>query len=113
MDESSANLAGAGDELAAGKLNGAGKRSSAGDQAAHALSDAVSYVSDAADRLIGQVRGAYDQACGRAKQMAADVDPVIKEKPYTALVAAAGVGLVLGLLMASRGPKVIYIKPRA
>lgn len=112
MDESNANVSSAGDDLTAGKLNGAGKRSAASDQATQALSEAVGYVADAADRLIGQVKGAYDQAYGRAKQVAADVDPVIKEKPYTSLLAAAGVGLLIGLLVAGRGPKVIYIKPR-
>lgn len=61
----------------------------------------------AADRAMDVYAGAaerFDRVAGR-------VDPFVREKPYAALGFAVVAGLLAGLLLAGRGPKVIYLKP--
>lgn len=74
------------------------------EQAATQISEKVS---KAAERGVE----AYDQAAARARKMAETVDPFVREKPYAAIGAVLGVGVVIGMLLAARSPKVIYIKP--
>ncbi|WP_176695939.1 DUF883 family protein [Phenylobacterium immobile] len=75
------------------------------DKAASQLSDRVS---QATERTVE----AYDVAAKKAKQVAETVDPFVRERPYAAIGAVLGVGVVIGMLLAARSPKVIYIKPR-
>jgi ElaB/YqjD/DUF883 family membrane-anchored ribosome-binding protein len=44
--------------------------------------------------------------------VAHQVDPYVKGKPYATMGMAAVAGLLLGLIMAGHGPKVIYVEPR-
>jgi ElaB/YqjD/DUF883 family membrane-anchored ribosome-binding protein len=48
----------------------------------------------------------------QAQKTADQVEPFVRDQPYLALGAAALTGLMLGLLYAGRGPKIVYIKPR-
>jgi uncharacterized protein YjbJ (UPF0337 family) len=45
--------------------------------------------------------------------LARDVARTIEERSYLSVAAAAAIGLLVGLLIASRGPKIIYVKPKA
>jgi ElaB/YqjD/DUF883 family membrane-anchored ribosome-binding protein len=78
--------------------------------------EAVNKVSDLADRaseLVSKVgeraQDAYSRTAERARDAADIIDPFVQERPYVALVIAAGIGVVVGLLMAGRGPKIIYV----
>ena len=75
-------------------------------------SEAVDHARAAAARVTDQARDAYDQARLKAYDLAEVVDPFVKEKPYAALGLAALGGLMLGLLYAGRGPKVVYLRTR-
>ena len=75
------------------------------NQAAEGAKAAVSKVAE-------QARGIYGQAQERVQGMTDTVDPFVREKPYAALGIAAAAGLVVGLLLAGRGPRVLYVKPR-
>jgi uncharacterized protein YjbJ (UPF0337 family) len=50
----------------------------------------------------------YGQVSGSAR----DIVRNIEEKPLLAVVMATAAGLLAGLLLGGRGPKVIYVKPR-
>jgi ElaB/YqjD/DUF883 family membrane-anchored ribosome-binding protein len=65
----------------------------------------------AATRLSYQAQDAYGRASAKAQETAETVRPYVEQKPFQALGIAAGAGLVLGLLLRSRGPKVIYLRP--
>src|SRR5664279_3091073 len=77
--------------------------------------ETVNKVSDLADRaseLVSKVserpQDAYSRTAERAQGVADTIDPFVQERPYAALAIAAGIGVVVGLLMAGRGPKIIY-----
>jgi ElaB/YqjD/DUF883 family membrane-anchored ribosome-binding protein len=77
-----------------------------------AIGKAADSVAAAAVRIGDQAKDAYGTTTDRVQHAADIVDPLVKEKPYAAVAIAAVAGIVLGLLMTSRGPKVIYVKPR-
>ena len=60
-----------------------------------------------------QARDIYGQAQERVQGVTDTVEPFVREKPYATLGIAAAAGLVLGLLLAGRGPRVVYVKPRS
>ena len=60
-----------------------------------------------------QARDLYGQAQQRVQGVTETLDPFVKEQPYAALGIAAAAGLVFGLLLAGRGPRVVYVKPRS
>jgi ElaB/YqjD/DUF883 family membrane-anchored ribosome-binding protein len=74
--------------------------SKSADKAKAALSQATDQAGDA-----------YVELRQRAQQVAEQVDPFVKEKPYAALAIAGIVGLVIGALFFSGGARVIYVKP--
>lgn len=76
------------------------------------IDDAANFVSDTATKASAQAKDIYGQVSERARNVAERVDPYVKHRPYAAMGVVAAVGLVAGLLMSSRGPKVIYVKPR-
>jgi ElaB/YqjD/DUF883 family membrane-anchored ribosome-binding protein len=51
------------------------------------------------------------QAKDRADQVAQRVEPFVHDRPYVALRLAAALGFLIGVHMAGRGSRVIYIKP--
>lgn len=92
----------------------AGKVQDAIAQVAESATAAVNRLSEQATTAVNSIsdhaREAYGKASGRAQKVAETVDPFVKDQPYAALGVAAGVGLVLGLLAAGRGPRVIYVR---
>ena len=97
------------DDLARGVRD---KAQAASAKAHSKIDDAASLVSDTAFKASAQAKDLYGQVSERAHSVAEQVDPYVKHRPYAAMGVVAAVGLVAGLLMAGRGPKVIYVKPR-
>jgi ElaB/YqjD/DUF883 family membrane-anchored ribosome-binding protein len=88
------------------------------------LQDAVGTVHETIDKFAGRAKAAasnvnsqasevYEKVTKTAKDVAARVDPFVEQQPYAALGLAVATGLLAGLLLASRGPRVIYVKSRA
>jgi ElaB/YqjD/DUF883 family membrane-anchored ribosome-binding protein len=77
------------------------------------VQDAVGQTADQAtetlSKLGDQTKEAYSRASQSAQKVADAVDPFVQERPYAAVAVAAGIGLILGLLLAGRGPRVIYV----
>ena len=104
---------GGGDDLRArgtsAKIEGQAQRvigtaQEAVNQAAEGAKAAVSKAGD-------QARDIYGQAQERLQGVTDTVDPFVREQPYAALGIAAAAGVVVGLLLAGRGPRVVYVKP--
>jgi ElaB/YqjD/DUF883 family membrane-anchored ribosome-binding protein len=72
--------------------------SQAGEKVQQARARAEESVRQAKERL----EGLEDEALTQARALASDADKYVREKPWTAVGIAAGVGLVLGLLMGRR-----------
>ncbi len=72
---------------------------------------AASRLSDQLNTATERTVEAYDQASRKARQVAETVDPFVREKPYAAIGAVLAAGVIIGMLLAARSPKVIYIKP--
>jgi ElaB/YqjD/DUF883 family membrane-anchored ribosome-binding protein len=68
-------------------------------------------VSAAAATATDRAMDAYAGAADRFDRVARRVDPFVREKPYAALGLAVVAGLLAGLVLAGRGPKVMYLKP--
>jgi ElaB/YqjD/DUF883 family membrane-anchored ribosome-binding protein len=83
------------------------------DESAAAAVGKVSALADQASELAAKAgehaQRAYSQVAGRAQDAADIIDPFVQERPYAALAITAGIGLVVGLLMAGRGPRIIYV----
>jgi ElaB/YqjD/DUF883 family membrane-anchored ribosome-binding protein len=65
----------------------------------------------AADKAGGRARKVYVQAKDRVVGVTQRVEPFVQEKPYVALGLAAAVGLLVGVHLAGRNPRVIYVTP--
>ncbi len=81
-------------------------------QVQDAIADAADTVSATAAKVGERARETYADVTIRVQRVADQVDPFVKAQPYAALAVAALGGLMLGLLYAGRGPKIVYIKPR-
>ncbi len=92
---------------------GAGRSRAALGSAEDILGDVADKVTASFSQLRDQTQGAVDRAAGAARSVRATVDPFVRERPYAAVGLGVAVGLLIGLLMAGRGPKVIYLKPPA
>ena len=101
-----------GKDPAGAARNMADKAKAAGAAAQDRLEQAADSVTDAAAKAQAKAKDLYNQASVRVRDVAGKVDPVVKEKPYASLGVALGLGVVAGLLMAGRGPKVIEVRPR-
>ena len=75
------------------------------------IGEAAHSISDAAMKASSQAKDLYGEVTGKARRVVRQVDPYVKEKPYATMGMVAVGGLLLGLLMAGRGPKVIYVEP--
>jgi len=53
------------------------------------------------------------QAYGRVADVVAEVDPFVRDRPYLTMALTVAAGLLIGLLIAGRGSKVVYLKPAA
>lgn len=62
-----------------------------------------------------QVRGGFREGAGHVQEAAGshDIARTIENRPFVAVTVAAAMGLLAGLLIAGRGPKIVYVKPRA
>ncbi len=58
-------------------------------------------------RIGGDALDAYDRASARARNVGRSLAPYVKQRPYAALGIAAVVGVVIGLMMIRRGPKIV------
>src|ERR1700756_5107887 len=72
-----------------------------------AITKAADSVAVAAAKVGDQAKDVYGATSEHVQKAADAVDPFVKEKPYAALAIAGVAGLVLGLLFAGRGPRVI------
>ena len=79
--------------------------------------DAVNQAAESAKAAVSrageQARTIYGQAQERVQGVTDTVDPFVREQPYAALGIAAAAGLLVGLLLAGRRPRVVYVKPRS
>jgi ElaB/YqjD/DUF883 family membrane-anchored ribosome-binding protein len=64
-----------------------------------------------ADTVAASVAKAGDRAYAGGLRLGAAIEPFVRERPVTALAISAALGLVVGLLMSTRGLKVIYVRP--
>ena len=87
-----------------GVREGVGHAQEAAGSAQEILEEAVDHVKSAASQA-GKV---YDGVSSFAREVA----HTIEERSYLSVAAAAAIGLLVGLLIAGRGPKVIYVKPK-
>ena len=67
---------------------------------------------DAINTMADQVSDIYNRSAAKAQSAAETLDPLVREKPYTALSLAALAGFVFGLIYASGRPQTVYLKPR-
>ncbi len=74
------------------------------DRVAGRISEGVSKAADCTVAV-------YDRTATRARKAVETVQPMVRERPFAAAGVALGLGVVIGMLMAARSPKVIYIKP--
>ncbi len=89
-----------------------GRTQDAVGSAQQAVGKVADQARDAASRVADQAKDAYGRASDQAQAVRDAVDPFVKEQPYAALAIAAAGGLLVGLLLAGRGPKVVYVRPR-
>ncbi len=105
FDVSDLKVRGATDQASGAARKATGKVQAQIDKVASKLSDGVSKAAD-------KTAATYDRAAVQAKKAAETVDPFVHERPYAAAGLALGVGVVIGMLLARPGPKIIYVKPR-
>jgi ElaB/YqjD/DUF883 family membrane-anchored ribosome-binding protein len=75
------------------------------------LDDFAGQVADRVSKVGEQTRAVYDRTSKQAREVAQRVEPLVHERPYSSLGVALAAGVLIGLLLNSRGPKVIYVKP--
>jgi ElaB/YqjD/DUF883 family membrane-anchored ribosome-binding protein len=83
---------------------------STGSSAQRKIGEAANAISGAAMKAGGQAKDIYGEVSSRARTAARQVDPYVKGKPYAAMGIVAVAALLIGLIMAGRGPKVIYVQ---
>lgn len=89
-----------------------GRTQEAVGSAQQAIGQVADQARDAVSRVADQAKDAYGRVSDQAQAVRDTVDPFVKEQPYAALAIAAAAGLLVGLLFAGRGPKVVYVRPR-
>jgi ElaB/YqjD/DUF883 family membrane-anchored ribosome-binding protein len=89
-----------------------GNAQAAAGKAQEALNEAIEKIGGLVAKLRDHANELYGQAQDRAHKVADRVDPYVHERPYQAAGVALAAGLLAGLLIAGRGPKVIVVKPR-
>jgi ElaB/YqjD/DUF883 family membrane-anchored ribosome-binding protein len=61
-------------------------------------------------KISDQVHDGLDRAADGMQGLYGELDEILHERPYLALTAAVGIGLLLGMLIIGRRP--IVVKPR-
>jgi uncharacterized protein YjbJ (UPF0337 family) len=69
------------------------------------LNEAAGSIQDA----YGQIKGQASDAVDQARDVYAEIEDFARDQPATALAAAIGIGLVLGLLLRG-GRKTVYVR---
>jgi len=105
-------------ETAAGEAFGDDRLQASGivRQVSGHAQEAVGSVQEVLGKVADQARAAAStasEAYGRASDAARDLSQRVEEQPFVSLALAAAVGLLVGLLIAGRGPKIVYVRPRA
>ena len=77
------------------------------------IQETLEDVADHAKSVVSTAGDAYGRISDAANDVAWKVDPFVHERPYIALALCTAVGLLAGLLFAGRGPKIVYVRPRA
>lgn len=95
-------------EGAKNELKGAARKTSA--KVRKAVETATDRISEGAVSAMDHGREAFDRASEGAQQLKNRMDPFVTERPYAALGAGLAIGAVIGLLLAGRRPKVIYVR---
>ena len=106
----------AGEVLGDGELQARGNLRQVGghvQEVAGSVQEALGQAADQAKAAVAKATDAYGRASDTAHDIARRVEPFVEEQPYVALGLAAAVGLLVGLLIAGRGPKIVYVRPRA
>ncbi len=89
-----------------------GEAQAAAGKAQEALNEAIEKITSLVAKLRDHANDLYGQAQDRAQKVAGQVDPYVHEKPYQAIGVGLALGLVAGILIAGRAPKVIVVRPR-
>jgi hypothetical protein len=76
------------------------------------LGDAPAQIKARADELVARIQDAFASARLRAEIKRSEVDAFVETRPYAALAIAAVAGLVIGHMISSGRPKVVYLKDR-
>ncbi|MGI9169415.1 MAG: CsbD family protein [Caulobacteraceae bacterium] len=77
-------------------------------EAAGSVQDVLGRVASGTVTAVSKATETYGRVAGAAQ----DISRRVEEEPYLAVGVAAVIGLLLGLLLWGRGPKIIYVKPR-
>jgi ElaB/YqjD/DUF883 family membrane-anchored ribosome-binding protein len=104
-------LNGAADEVQAKSGQAQAMINDVADKVTSGIAKAGDQASAAVNKFSDVAIDAYDRAYIRARKAGETVEPFVRERPYAALAISAALGLVIGLLTSSRGPKVVYVRP--
>jgi uncharacterized protein YjbJ (UPF0337 family) len=91
-------------QMRGGVREGVGHIQEAAGSAQEILEEAIDQMKSAAD--------AAGKVYGGVSGFTRDVARTIEERSYLSVAVAAALGLLVGLLIAGRGPKIVYVKPR-
>lgn len=77
-----------------------------------ALDKTADVVEEKAAATSQKARAVLSAASHRVQATVDKIDPFVTERPYATFGIGLAAGVLIGLLLAGRGPKVIYVKPR-
>ena len=100
----------AGDALDNSEMRLGGRVREGVGHAQEAAGSAQAVLGQAVDHVVAAASTAGN-AYGSISDAARDVARTLREKPRLSLLVAGATGLLLGLLVAGRGPKIVYDKP--
>lgn len=79
----------------------------AGTQGKGKLNEAAGSVQNAYDKAVDSAEGAIEQVRGQAQDMLGEVEDYIRQQPLAAAGVAAGIGILLGMMLRG-GHKTVY-----
>lgn len=82
------------------------------DELIDRFADAAARVGAIAAELGVRTRQGFDYTRDEAQAIGREVDPLVHSRPYLAMIFAAALGMLFGLLFAGRRPKVVYVKQK-
>ena len=99
-----------GDVLDNSKMRLGGRVREGVGHAQEAAGSAQAIVGQTMDQVVAAASTAGN-AYGSVSDAARDLARTIREKPRLSVLVAGAAGLLFGLLVAGRGPKIVYVKP--